>query len=77
MQSWEQYLTEAPTSSSDQKAIEDFVDHIKSLAAKYNRTTLEKVWSAVTSAKGKELVKEIIKNPSKSPSDLRKLVTSS
>lgn len=74
MDTFDQFLTEAPTSSSDQKAVEDFIDGIKYLAGKYNRTTLERVWNAVTSDKGKSLVKEIIKNPTKSASDLRKLV---
>jgi N-methylhydantoinase B/oxoprolinase/acetone carboxylase alpha subunit len=73
MQSFRQFV-ESGTGSSDIEAVEDFIDGLKKLVKKYNRTTLEKVWSKITSSKGEELVKEIIRNPSKSSSDLRKLV---
>jgi hypothetical protein len=72
MDTFDQFLTE--TSSSDVECVESFVNCIRGLAEKYNRTTLLNVWSKVSNGKGDDLVKEIIRNPSKSSSDLRKLV---
>jgi hypothetical protein len=76
MNSWQDFLTEADTSSSDVQAIEAFVSAIKDLAKRFNRPTLFHVWDKVRTGKGDELVREIIRNPSKSSSDLRKLVQS-
>lgn len=72
MESFEQFLTE--TSSSDVECVEALVSHLKDLARRFNRQTVLSVWSKATSAKGDELIREILKNPAKSSSDLRKLV---
>lgn len=80
MKSWKQYrselLNEEAKQSSDQSAIEDFVGYIKTLAKKYNRQPLLRVWDALTSSKGDTLVRELIKSPTSTVSDFRKLVKS-
>lgn len=75
METWEQFI-EADTSGSDPQCGEAFIDAIRSLAKRYNKTTLLRVWSKATGDKGKDLVREIINNPSRSSSEFKKLVQS-
>ena len=76
METWEHFITEADTSGSDPQCAEAFIDAIRSLAKRYNKTTLLRVFAKATTDKGKELVRGVINNPSKSSSSFKSLVQS-
>jgi ribosomal protein L17 len=56
-------INEEKGSSNKTKAIVEFVDSIKEVFKKLDLATRKKVWQEITSAKGKELVEKLIKNP--------------
>lgn len=72
-------LSEEKNSSNKSKAIVDLVDALKSVFNDYDLATRKKIWHEITSAKGKELVDRVVKNPKTylSDSEFVKLVQKS
>lgn len=71
-------LKEEKGSNNKTEAMKDFVKSTKKVFSDYDLTTRKKVWEAITSNKGKELVNKIVKNPKTylSNSEFIKLVQS-
>ena len=64
MKSYEEYLNEAKDSSSSKpKAMDAMVEALRSVFEKYDMNTRQSIWKELTSAKGKDLVNKLIRNP--------------
>lgn len=90
MKSYQEYLTEAAAKKTDKKpaskdrssnkvkAMQDLVDNLKHLLNEYDIVTRKFIWERLTStAKGKELMDKILRNPKTylSMSEFTQLVT--
>lgn len=86
MMSFADYLAEATkresktkkdASSSRVKCVQDMVAHLKSVFSGYDTSTRKFVWQKLNTAKGKDLVDQLLKNPKTylSNSEFTKLVT--
>lgn len=56
-------ITEAEGSSNKVKAMTTVVDALRESLSKFDLPTRKKVWSELTSVKGKELVDKLVRNP--------------
>lgn len=56
-------LSEAEGSSNKVKAMTSIIDGLREKFAKFDLPTRKKVWEELTSAKGKELVDKLVRNP--------------
>jgi hypothetical protein len=72
MKTFGEYLTEATKkesktkkdpSSSRVKCIQDMVAHLKSVFSDYDTSTRKFVWQKLNTAKGKDLIDQLLKNP--------------
>lgn len=63
MKSYEEYLNEAKDSSSKPKAMDAMVEAIRKVFDNYDMNTRQSIWKELTSAKGKDLVNKLIRNP--------------
>lgn len=80
MQNFEEWIiTEAEGSSNKVKAMTTVVHALRQAFDKFDLPTRKKVWGELTSAKGKELVDKLVRNPKTylSDSEFIKLVQKS
>jgi hypothetical protein len=88
MKSFDEYLVETAAKKSEKKksdksssnkimAMQDIVNHLKSILADYDISVRRFVWERLTSAKGHELMEKILRNPKTylSMSEFTQLVT--
>lgn len=69
MKSFDNFITESKDSSNKSKAIVDLVDALRKVFDQYDIITRKFVWNHLNSAKGKELIEKLLRNPKSYLSD--------